>query len=64
MAALIGVIPPGLLNMYAAKVSMKEGRKKGLLFSVGVCVTVILQTYVALMFARFLDMHPEYVELL
>lgn len=64
LAALIGVIPPGLLNMYAAKVSMKEGRKKGLLFSMGVCITVMLQTYVALIFARFLDMHPEYVDML
>lgn len=64
LAAFVGVIPPGLLNMSAAKISMKEGRKKGLLFSIGVCVTVMLQTYVALIFARFLDMHPEYVDML
>ena len=64
LAAFVGVIPPGLLNMSAAKISMKEGRKKGLLFSIGVCVTVMLQTYVALIFARFLDQHPEYVDLL
>jgi threonine/homoserine/homoserine lactone efflux protein len=64
LAAFVGVIPPGLLNMSAAKISMKEGRKKGVLFSIGVCVTVMIQTYVALIFARFLDMHPEYVDLL
>ena len=64
LAALIGVIPPGLLNMYAAKISMKEGRKRGLLFSVGVCVTVMLQTFIVLIVARFLDMHPEYVDIL
>ena len=64
LAALIGVIPPGLLNMYAAKISMKEGRKAGFMFSFGVCITVMLQTYLALIFARFLDMHPEYVALL
>jgi threonine/homoserine/homoserine lactone efflux protein len=63
-AAFIGVIPPGLLNMSAATISMKEGRKKGLLFSVGVCVTVMIQTFVALIFARFLDRHPEYVDFL
>ncbi|MAZ73503.1 MAG: lysine transporter LysE [Flavobacteriaceae bacterium] len=63
-AALIGVIPPGLLNMYAAKISVEEGRKRGLVFSLGVCVTVMLQTFVALIFARFLDMHPEYVDML
>jgi len=64
LAALIGVIPPGLLNMYAAKISVEEGRKRGLVFSLGVCVTVMLQTYIALIFARFLDMHPEYVDML
>ncbi|QNJ97213.1 lysine transporter LysE [Constantimarinum furrinae] len=62
LAAFVGVIPPGLLNMYAAKVSMKEGRKKGLLFSTGVCATVMIQTYVALLFARYLDKHPEIVD--
>jgi len=64
LAALIGVIPPGLLNMSAAKISMKSGRKKAVLFSVGVCITVCVQTYVALLFARYLDMHPEVVDLL
>lgn len=64
LAALVGVIPPGLLNMSAAKISMAEGRKKGLLFSAGVCVTVLIQTYVALLFARYLDMHPEIIDLL
>lgn len=64
IAALIGVIPPGLLNMYAAKISMKEGRKNGLLFSVGVCVTVMLQTYIALLFARYIEMNPEVVDML
>ena len=64
LAAFVGVIPPGLLNMSAAKISMKEGRKNGLLFSFGVCVMVMIQTYVALIFARFLDMNPEYVETL
>ncbi len=64
LAALVGVIPPGLLNMSAAKISMAEGRRKGLIFSSGVCITVIIQTYVALLFARYLDMHPEVVDLL
>src|SRR5690554_1497295 len=62
--ALIGVIPPGLINMYAAKVSMKEGRKKGMLFSIGVCVTVMIQTYIALIFARYIEMHPGIVDVL
>lgn len=62
--ALIGVIPPGLINMYAAKVSMREGPKKGMLFSLGVCVTVMVQTYIALLFARYIEMHPGIVDVL
>ena len=60
-AALVGVIPPGLLNMTAAKISMKQGRKIALLFSAGVCITVCIQTFFALIFARYLDRHPEVV---
>lgn len=61
IAALVGVIPPGLLNMTAAKVSIKEGHTRGLIFSVGVCVIVILQTLIALVFARYLSNHPDVV---
>lgn len=64
IAAFVGVIPPGLLNMSAAKIAMKEGSKKALLFSTGVCVTVLVQTYVALLFARYLDRNPDVIDLL
>lgn len=64
MAAIVGVIPPGLLNMSAAKISMREGRRKGLLFSLGVCITVFIQTFIALIFARYLDRHPEVIDIL
>ena len=60
-AAFIGVIPPGLINMSAAKISMKEGRRNATLFSLGVCVTVMFQTYIALLFARYLDKNPDVI---
>ncbi len=62
--ALIGVIPPGLLNMTAAKISLKEGHSRGVVFSIGVCVIVFAQTYIAAIFARYLSMHPEVVGIL
>lgn len=62
--ALIGVIPPGLLNMTAAKISLKEGHTRGVVFSIGVCIVVFIQTYVAAIFARYLSMHPEVVDIL
>lgn len=62
--ALIGVVPPGLLNMSAAKISLKEGHVRGVVFSSGVCFVVILQTYVAAIFARYLNNHHEVVKIL
>ncbi|HEX9600596.1 MAG TPA: LysE family transporter [Mariniflexile sp.] len=62
--ALVGVVPPGLLNMTAAKISLKEGHTRGVVFSIGVSTIVLIQTYVAAIFARYLSRHPEIVEIL
>jgi len=62
--AFIGVIPPGLLNMTAAKISLKEGYNRGVLFSIGVCVIVCFQTYAATIFAKYLSNHPEVIDIL
>lgn len=62
--ALLGVIPPGLLNMTAAKISLKEGHVRGIVFSIGACVVVFGQTYLAAIFARYLSRHPEVISVL
>jgi threonine/homoserine/homoserine lactone efflux protein len=62
--AVVGVIPPGLLNMTAAKISLKDGHVRGIMFSIGVCVIVIIQTYLATIFARYLSNHVEVIEIL
>ncbi|TNJ44245.1 LysE family transporter [Tamlana fucoidanivorans] len=62
--AFIGVIPPGLLNMTAAKISLKEGHVRGIMFSIGACVIVAAQTYIAAIFARYLSKHPEVIDVL
>jgi len=62
--AFIGVIPPGLLNMTAAKISLKEGASRGIIFSIGVCIIVCVQTYIAAIFARYLSHHPDVVDIL
>ncbi|WP_299366144.1 lysine transporter LysE [Winogradskyella sp.] len=62
--SLIGVIPPGLLNMTAAKISLKEGPGRGITFSSGVCLIVFVQTYVAAIFSRYLSNRPDIVEIL
>lgn len=62
--ALVGVIPPGLLNMTAAKISLKEGAGRGIMFSTGVCVVVFIQTYIAAIFSRYLSNRQDIVEIL
>ena len=62
--ALVGVIPPGLLNMTAAKISLKEGAGRGVMFSTGVCLVVFIQTYIAAIFSRYLNNRSDVVEIL
>lgn len=62
--ALIGVVPPGLLNMTAAKISLKEGHVRGIMFSIGVCIIVFVQTYLASIFAKYLSNHAEVIDIL
>lgn len=64
VGAFIGVLLPGLLNVYALKVSLSEGRQKAVVFTAGVSVTVIIQATLALVFARYLDRHPEIISVL
>lgn len=62
--ALLGVMPPGLVNMNAAKVSITESRKKAIIFALGASVVIVIQITIAVAFARYLAKHPEVLELL
>ncbi|WP_026727029.1 LysE family transporter [Flavobacterium denitrificans] len=64
IAAAIGTIPPGLLNMTAAKIKMKEGKKNALSFVVGAVFVIFFQAFVAVLFARVIDNRPDVVTLL
>lgn len=64
LTSSVGITPPGLINMTAAKVSLKEGRTQALVFAAGASTVVLFQCYIAVLFARFLDRHPEVVIML
>ncbi|WP_338841534.1 LysE family transporter [Flavobacterium ginsenosidimutans] len=64
IAAAIGTIPPGLLNMTAAKIKMKEGKKNALSFVIGAVLVIFFQAYIAVLFARVIDNRPDVVTLL
>ncbi|MDT8415239.1 MAG: lysine transporter LysE [Flavobacteriaceae bacterium] len=59
--ALAGVIPPGLLNMNAAKITMRDGRIRGLVFAIGASFVVSVQASVGLFFAKFLSRKTDVV---
>jgi len=55
---------PGLLNMTAAKVSLKENRRNSLVFAAGAAVVVFFQAYIAVTFAKLINSRPDIVYLL
>jgi len=50
--------------MTAARISLKEGAGRGIMFSTGVSIVVFIQTYIASIFARYLSNRPDIVEIL
>lgn len=60
----IGAMPPGMLNMTAAKITLKEGHVRGIVFSIGVCVINLFQIYLAAIFSRYLSKHSEVINVL
>lgn len=59
--AAIGIIPPGLINMTAAKASLKDGRNEAIFFAIGATVIVFFQSFLALLFANFINNHPSVI---
>ncbi|MFL9831165.1 LysE family transporter [Flavobacterium sp. ARAG 55.4] len=64
ISAFIGITPPGLLNMTAAKVGMKEGRRNAFWFVSGAIVVIFVQVYLAVLFARIINTRPDIILLL
>jgi threonine/homoserine/homoserine lactone efflux protein len=64
IAAFIGIIPPGLINMTAAKINLKEGKKNALWFVIGAVLVIFFQVFVAVLFAQVIDNRPDVVTLL
>jgi threonine/homoserine/homoserine lactone efflux protein len=57
--AAIGIFPPGLINLTAAKISVKDGNNRALMFVFGALIVIFFQTLVALIFARYIDSHQQ-----
>lgn len=55
IAAVIGVSLPGLLNMTAVKLALKEGKESAYTYVLGALVTIFIQTYIAVFFAKLIE---------
>jgi threonine/homoserine/homoserine lactone efflux protein len=64
ISAVVGILPPGLINMTAAKVDIKEGKRAALWFVIGAVIIIFFQVYLAILFAQFIDERPQVVVLL
>jgi threonine/homoserine/homoserine lactone efflux protein len=61
LIAFLAVIPPGLINMTAAKVSTQDGKNEAISFALGASLIIFFQTFIAVLFARFISTHEEIV---
>ena len=64
ISAFIGIIPPGLINMTAAKVNHKEGRRNALWFVFGALIIICVQVFFSILFAKIINRRPDLVTLL
>lgn len=60
----VGIVLPGLLNMTAAKISLRDGRTRAVIFAAGATAIVFIQTYIAVSFAKFINRNPYVIEIL
>lgn len=59
-----GIMLPGLINMTAAKIAIKEGRRRAVVFALGATTIVFFQTYIAVSFAKFINSRPDIIYML
>jgi threonine/homoserine/homoserine lactone efflux protein len=64
ITAFVGITPPGLINMTAAKVNIKEGKSSAYWFVLGAVIVIFFQAALALFFAQFIKERPDVIVLL
>lgn len=63
-AAFMATVPPGLLNMNAAKISVKKGKSNGVIFALGVSIMVMAQAYIGVLISKYLYNNPFVIDTL
>jgi len=60
-ATFVSTLLPGLLNITAAKIGVREGRRNAVIFSLGCTTVVFFQAYIAVTFARLINNDPDII---
>jgi threonine/homoserine/homoserine lactone efflux protein len=63
-AALLGVVPPGLINITAAKISTQKGQLNGVIFAIGASLVVLLQAMIAVTISKYIHYNQEVIDVL
>jgi threonine/homoserine/homoserine lactone efflux protein len=59
LVAAVATLPPGLLNINAAKISVERGKKFGVYFSLACSLVIFIEALGAAAFSKYLFEHPE-----
>lgn len=63
-AALLGVVPPGLINMSVAKTCVQKGKTNGTYLAAGASFIVLFQALLAIMLAKYIFNNPYILNIL
>lgn len=64
ISAFIAITPPGLINMTAAKVNHKEGKRNAIWFILGAILIICFQVFFSILFAKIINRRPDLVTLM
>ncbi len=62
--AVLGFVPPGMMNMTVVKVALEQSKKKALQFILGTLTILFAQAFVAVSFSQFLTENPVIIKIL
>jgi threonine/homoserine/homoserine lactone efflux protein len=62
--SLLGTLLPGLLNMTAARISLRDGRKRAVIYCLGAVTVIFFQMYIAVSFVKFINQNPDIIDML
>ena len=62
ISAFLGLLAPGMLNMTAVRTTIEQGKRQGVMFSIGAASVVLLQASIALIFTNYLNQNPNILD--